>query len=109
MKKDRIDLKEFVLTRTLSVFRVGSDPTNYQILLNSPTTVERISKTFDLTKMPTNRRINQLKEAGLVKREFRTGKVELTPLAKKFIKIIRNINSHVEEQLPKYLAEAADI
>ena len=103
MEGEKIYLKNFIQKHTLNTFRIGCEPTNYKILLSSPTTVKKIIKKFELTKMPANRRINQLKQAGLVKRKLRTGEIEPTRLAKRFIKVINTINSQVEEELPKYL------
>lgn len=83
---------------TLQVLRAGADEKNYAILEACPTTVEKIMREHRITKMPANRRVNQLASAGLVQRELGTGVVRATPLARAYLALIRALTERVQEE-----------
>lgn len=84
---------------TLKLFRRGSDTKNFNILKNLPTTIIKISKKLDITKMPANKRVNELEEVGLVKRKKKEGIIEQTGLTNPFIKTIESIQKGVNKEL----------
>ena len=84
---------------TLKMFRVGCDKTNFKIINKLPTTVYQLQKEINLTKMPMNRRINELEEVGLLIRKKYEGIVEESNLTKKFIKGVNKFKSKVKINL----------
>jgi predicted transcriptional regulator len=80
----------------LEVFRTGCEKKNYEILKHLPTSVEAIMREHKLTKMPANRRVNQLVAAGLAKREYGNGKVAPTPLAYRFLDVMSALGTEVQ-------------
>ena len=93
-------LNNQVKNDTLKAFRIGCDEKNYRILRSLPTTIEDIMKELQITKMPTNARVNALEEVGLLKRHRGTGKIESSTITLEYLKQIilfcdfnRNFNS----------------
>ena len=56
---------------------------------------ELIEKEFNLTAMPTHRRVTDLMKVGLIQREKAGEKVKLTPLGIYFIKQIKELRNEV--------------
>ena len=98
------DLDQVIKKISLKTFRVGCDHKNFEILLVLPTTIKEISQKFEITKMPANRRVNELEKVGLIVRDHKQGTVNPTKLTKRFISLINEINNQVKTQLPDYLA-----
>lgn len=85
---------------TLNLFKVGCDKDNFKILNLLPNTIKGLMKEFKLTKMPMNKRINELEKVGLLKRDRWKGNVEPSDLTVKFLKIIEEIKPRIKEELP---------
>lgn len=71
-------------------FNIGTREGNYQILKLLPSSIKELQKKMNLSKMPMNRRVNDLEAAGLVKRDkgygiMKKGMVSLTELGKELI------------------------
>jgi len=60
-------------------------------------------KTFKLSKMPMNKRLNELEEVGLLKRDRYTGKINTTPLTKTLISLIEELEEDILKELPKLI------
>ncbi len=88
---------------TLNVFRIGSEKINYQILKSLPSTITNLEKKFGLTKMPMNKRVNELAEVGLLSRDKYTGKVNPTDLTQSFIEIVEELKQEIIKELPKLI------
>ncbi len=88
---------------TLNLFKVGCDKKNFEILKLLPSNLKELQEKFDLSKMPMNRRINELEEAGLIKRDRYTGKVNQTRLTEVFIKMIEELKEIVIKEIPDLL------
>lgn len=80
---------------TLRLFRVGCEEKNFHILQKLPLTAREIEKELGLSAMPTNRRIKELMEVGLIQREKRGEKIVQTGLTKDFINYIDEIKKEV--------------
>src|SRR3989338_5267314 len=95
-------LKDYAKELSLDIFRVGCNKINFKILkmtLNKPVLIKDIRNQFNLTSMPANRRINQLVEVGLLKREYKKTNIISTKLAHIFIKVIDYIRDVIEKEI----------
>ena len=101
MNKEETD--KAVLKFTLNTFKTGCDSINYQILLMLPTNIESVMKRFNLTKMPINKRVNELEKVGLVKRSKGSGEVLPTDLTNKFTDVIKKISEGIKQEIPTLL------
>jgi len=88
---------------TLNIFRVGSEKSNYIILRSLPNSVKKLQEKLEITKMPINKRINELAGVGLLTREKYEGEVKPTSLTRSFIETIENIKKDVVKELPKLI------
>lgn len=80
---------------TLRMFRVGCDEKNFDILKKLPLTAAEIEVELGLTPMPVNKRISDLREAGLVFREKAGAEIELTALGKDLLDHVEKIKEEV--------------
>lgn len=107
LKEDYEKGKEIVektsLNVTLRVFKYGCDKKNYEILKSLPNTIKILEKKFELSKMPMNKRINELEKSGLIKRDKSKGNVEITQLGEQLLKIIEEIKKAVIKELPNLI------
>lgn len=97
-------IQNIIDNTTQSIFKNGCDLVNYEILKMTklkPTTINILIEQFKLTKVPTNRRVNLLKEAGLVVRARKDATISITDLGKKFICIIEDAKDTLSEYLIK--------
>ena len=85
---------------TLSMVRMGCDKINFKILNTIPNTIKGLMKEFKLTKMPMNRRVNELEKVGLLKRNRWLGEVEPTPLTIKLIETVNKMKVKIKAELP---------
>lgn len=95
-------LKTYAKELSLDIFRIGCDQKNFLILkmaLTKPISVMDIKKHLNLTSMPANRRINQLVEVGLLKREYKKTRIISTKLAQMFINIISHIQDVIKNEI----------
>ena len=88
---------------TLHLFRSGCDKINFDIVSSLPANVKDLQKRFDLTKMPINRRLNDLAEVGLLRREKYEGGVYPTELTNTFIKTIKDLKTEIIKELPRII------
>lgn len=88
---------------TLRVFEAGCDAINYALLNSLPLTTDELMKQFNLTKMPINRRINELVKVGLVNRPKRGGDIIKTELASNFLGTIDEIKLKVIKEIPAFI------
>jgi len=93
-------VKKIVERITLKVFRVGCDKDNYKLIMMLPSNLKELAKEFELTKMPMNKRVNELEDVGLLQRFRGTGEVKPTRLTITFIGLIEEIKPKVEKLLP---------
>ena len=98
------DIEDKVIENiTLNMFHIASNQTNYHILKLLPNNVENIMKEINLTKVPVNKRINELKKYGLLKREKGTGNVYPTYLTDLFKSLIIQTEKHVKTDISEML------
>lgn len=88
---------------TLNIFRVGCDRVNFNILKRLPTSVQKLKEMTELSKMPLNRRLNELERVGLVKRERYEGEILPTTLTKEFSTMIEDLKLDVIKELPNLI------
>lgn len=88
---------------TLNLFRVGCEKINFGIVKSLPTTVKELQIKFNMTKMPMNKRLNELADVGLLEREKYEGEVKPTKLTDSFIDTITEIKQDVIKELPKLI------
>lgn len=88
---------------TLKVIRTGSDRINFKILEMLPNNINNIMKEIELTKVPTNVRINKLEKMFLVKRWRGTGLVVLTDIGKNFIGVINDGKEEIRPRLEEII------
>ena len=74
--------------RMAGVFAVGCREGNVEILRMLPTDVHSVMRRLGITKMPANRRVNDLMDAGLLERELGTGQLMPTPLTGELLKAL---------------------
>ena len=84
---------------TLNLLRVGCDKTNYKIIKRLPTTMIKLQKELDITKMPLNKRVNDLEGVGLLIRKRYEGIVKETKISKKFLRVVDSLKVCVEKNL----------
>ena len=88
---------------TLNLFKSGCDEKNFQILEQLPTKTIELEKLFDLSKMPLNRRLNELAKIGLIERELYKGELKPTELTKRFLDVIKDLEKEVMKEIPKFI------
>ncbi|MBI5391308.1 hypothetical protein HZB02_07525 [Candidatus Woesearchaeota archaeon] len=88
---------------TLNLFRCGTDQTNYHILEMLPCNIKEIMKDTNLTKMPANRRINELEKVGLLMRNRYEGKINPTKLTEIFLRTFQSMQQDILKELPNLL------
>ena len=108
MKKTEIEkgekiVKSFIHKQTLNMFKIGCDKSNYRILNTLPTTTLELTKELKLTKMPLNKRLNELEKVGLLKRYRKLAKLESTELGIDFLKLIAEMEKDVLKIMPELL------
>lgn len=94
---------EMVEDITLTLFKIGSDKTNYNILRMLPNKICRIMNYTNLTKVPINNRINKLEMCGLVKRCRGNGDVVITDLGNEFIEYVQGIMSLIHDDDQQFI------
>jgi predicted transcriptional regulator len=97
--KEIID--KLVEKNTLKLFRVGCDEKNFKILKELPLTAGEIEKKINLSPMPTNKRLKDMMTIGLIIRNNRGEKIEITDIGKEFIDQIHLIEEDVIIQMSK--------
>jgi hypothetical protein len=95
IKKGEQIVNRLAQIKTLELFRVGCDEMNFNILQKLPMTAKDIEEEIGLSPMPTNKRINELMNVGLVYREKRGEEIKQTNLTKEFIDYINSIKKEV--------------
>lgn len=100
MKKE---MEKFSESFTLNMFKNGAEPKNFEILRSLPTTVKMLGKKLHISKMPINRRLNELEKYGLIRRERQNGWVKPTNLTIKFVSLIGRVNKDVNKNLFDFL------
>ena len=91
MKDTRELLEAISLKLTLKMLKKGADPINLKILNLLPANTTQLQEEIKLTKMPLNKRLNELEGVGLLKRQRYKGKLDKTPLTSKFFKAYNKI------------------
>ena len=81
----------------LEAYGIGSDTKNYEILRMLPATVEEVMEKLSLTKMPANRRLNLLLDAGLISWQKGTSEIKSGPFTKPFLKSVKLMQKYVYE------------
>ena len=96
--KDK-DKKEFInnlaFRYALNLLKTGADPINFKILNLLPTNTKQLQEELNLTKMPINKRLNELEEVGLLKRQRYKGKLDKTSLTSKFFNAYNKIHTTI--------------
>ncbi len=103
IKMNKEQLEKATQDFTLSVFRAGCDSINFSILSMLPTNIDKIMTQFKITKMPVNRRVNELVRVGLAIRKKGSGEVLPTELTHTFLKVLKTISEGIKEQIPSIL------
>lgn len=99
IKKGKELVDKIAQNLTLKLFRVGCDEKNFIVLNKLPLKASEVEKELGLTPMPTNRRIQELRDAKLVFREKSGKEIELTDLGKDFVKHIGEIKAEVIQNM----------
>ena len=102
------ELDKIIEKITLNIFCVGAKDTNFYIINTLPSDVDRIMKETGLTKVPVNRRLNELEKFGLLRREKGTGNVYPTKLTDLFKSLINEIKKQVKLNVSEMLPELID-
>ena len=95
----RRKIKEMLTAKSspaLMIMNVASDPINYYILTLLPTTVKAVMMALNVTKMPANTRINQLKKFGLLSRRKGLGRIYPTDVGIYIKNIIHTIDRDID-------------
>jgi len=98
----KVDEKEFDRMLEVKIIRalsVGSEEYNYKLLKSLPSKIEDICETLQKKRWPVYRRVNQLLEAGLVKRE--KGLVSRTEFADVYISFVDKLTEETKYNLFK--------
>ncbi|MBW2984073.1 hypothetical protein KY361_03105 [Candidatus Woesearchaeota archaeon] len=99
----KAELKAYAKKLSLDIFKIGCDRTNFAILkmaVVKPVSIKEIRKELGgLSTMPANRRVNQLVEVGLLKREYKKTKIKATKLTAIFLKLIRHLEGLIEKEV----------
>ena len=103
IKKGEVIVNRLAQIKTLKLFRVGCDERNFEILQKLPLTAKEVEKELGLSPMPTNKRINELMDVGLVHREKRGENIKQTEMTKYFIEHISNIKKEVISNMAKLI------
>lgn len=96
----KIKVEDVTKRVALRAFHIGCEPKNYSILENLPLTAKGLEAKFKLSPMPTHRRIQQLMNAGLVKREKRGDMIRISDFGIAFKNAIEQIRKDVIKELP---------
>ena len=72
-------------------FTVGCREGNLEILRMLPTSVPDVMNRLGVTKMPANRRINDLMEVGLLERDLGTGRLMPTDLTDEVLRSVETV------------------
>jgi DNA-binding MarR family transcriptional regulator len=67
-----------------------------------PSDINSITKELKITSINVNKHVNELERMGLVVRERGSGKVELTELSEKILRLIKRLEVEVSVNLWKY-------
>ena len=102
-KKGKEIIMVLTIELTLKLFRVGCDEKNYNLLNKLPLTAKEVEKLLQLSPMPTNRRLKELMEVGLINREKIGEKIKLTPLGNDFKQHIENLREEVVQNMAKLI------
>ena len=70
---------------------VGCREGNLEILRMLPSDIGEVMQRLGLTKMPANRRVNDLMEVGLLERELGTGRLLPTPLTPEVLRSVDTV------------------
>jgi predicted transcriptional regulator len=103
IKKGEEIVNRLAEKKTLQLFKVGCDEKNFEIIRELPMTAKDIEKKLDLSPMPTNRRIKELMEVGLVHREKRGKEIKKTEITDKFIEDITLIKEDVIKNMARLI------
>lgn len=93
----KIDEKEFdrmIEVKLIRALSVGSEEYNYKLLKSLPAKIEDICEILQKKCWPVYRRVNQLLEAGLVKRE--KGLVSRTEFADTYISFVDKLKEYTK-------------
>ena len=103
-KNEELRGKELVETITekitLNIFKTGCDKVNFEIIKSLPSSVKDLYERTELSKMPLNRRLNELEKVGLLERERYEGEIQSTVLTKEFLKLINDLKIEIVKVLP---------
>jgi|SRR3989344_3177324 len=102
-KKGKEIIMVLTIELTLKLFRVGCDEKNYNLLNKLPLTAKEVEKLLQLSPMPTDRRLKELMEVGLINREKIGEKIKLTPLGNDFKQHIENLREEVVQNMAKLI------
>lgn len=100
IKKGEKIVKSTIERVTLRTFRIGCEKTNYDILQSLPSNVNELMVKFNMTKMPMNKRLNELEQAALLHRDRYKGGITLNPLGTELLRIIEQLQKEVLTILP---------
>jgi len=93
--------------KTLELCRIGCDKTNYKILklvkYKKEIKVPILMKECKLTVMPANKRVNDLRRAGLIERIKNKRVIVITPLGNQLIKTVKKMEGMVFDNLVEML------
>lgn len=84
---------------TLNLFKYGCDKKNFLILKSLPKKVDELEREFKLSKMPMNRRLNNLEKVGLLKWDKPKGNINSTYLTRGLIRIIGEIREDIIKEM----------
>lgn len=93
------NLDSYFQKMSLKLIKRGADRRNYEILKMLPTTTKEIEEKLKLSKMPANKRVNELEEVGLLKRYRYTGRIESTELTRIFLDRLAKFTEQNKEQI----------
>jgi len=103
-------MEDIIEQIALKVVQTGTDKTNFRILkaVNKGGNINVLMENIGLTKVPINKRINELEKVGLVNRRRGTGMVSLTIFGKDFMKSINSYHDIVGPKIMDMLKKISD-
>lgn len=104
-------MEDIIEKIALKVIQTGTDKTNFRILKvvnKDHGDINILMEIIGLTKVPINKRINELEKVGLVNRWRGTGRVSLTKFGKDFMKSIDSYQNIVGSKIMEILKKISD-
>ena len=95
-------LEEFTKNKSLNILEIYSRKINFEILQlaqGKGIITNKLIDKYRISRMPLNRRINQLLDCGLVARKNKKRHILITPLGKSFLLFIEKLQKELKKHI----------